>query len=70
MGGKGLIATGAPPEPAWLLYIKGAIIVLSLIILALSAYALSAIIDGGAPGFTIFAVCIYSLTHLLAYVET
>jgi len=54
MGAKGLIATGAPHEPAWLLYVKGAIIVLSLVVLALSAYALSAFAYGGAPGFTIF----------------
>ena len=65
MGAKGLIATGAPHEPAWLLYVKGAIIVLSLVVLALSAYALSAFAYGGAPGFTIFLVSRASFAEFL-----
>ncbi|ETS83146.1 hypothetical protein PFICI_05022 [Pestalotiopsis fici W106-1] len=60
MGAKGLIAVGIPPAlPRWLLYVQGAIIVLSVIILALSAYALSLFSGygyspGGAPGYMIF----------------
>lgn len=61
MGAQGLIAVGVPPQPLWLLYIKIAILVLSLIVLALGAYSLS--IDGlgyyyggGAGGMDIFVV--------------
>ncbi|KAL2135728.1 hypothetical protein VTI74DRAFT_7245 [Chaetomium olivicolor] len=59
MGVQGLTAVGVPPQPLWLLYIKGAILLFSLIVLALAAWALS-IYDGwlygsgGAPGMDIF----------------
>ncbi|KAI0132606.1 hypothetical protein BJ170DRAFT_254808 [Xylariales sp. AK1849] len=61
MGFKGLIARGVPPLPKWLLWVKIAIIVLSVIILALAAYALSLYsgyyyYSGGAPGYLIFLV--------------
>jgi hypothetical protein len=55
MGAQGLIAVGVPPQPLWLLYIKIAILVLSLVVLALSAYALS-IWPYGAGGMNIFIV--------------
>jgi hypothetical protein len=53
MSGQGLIAVGVPPQPLWLLYIKLAILVLSLITLALAAYALS-LWPVGAGGMDIF----------------
>ncbi|KAK4163206.1 hypothetical protein QBC43DRAFT_213424 [Cladorrhinum sp. PSN259] len=37
---QGLVKTGVPPQPLWLLYIKIAIIVLSLITLGLAAWAI------------------------------
>lgn len=55
MGAQGLVATGVPPQPVWLLYIKIAILVLSLVVLALSAYSLS-LFPVGAGGFDIFIV--------------
>lgn len=63
MGAKGLVAVGIPPAlPRWLLYVQGAIMVLSIIVLALSAYAISLLGDGyyygGAPGYLIFLVSI------------
>ncbi|KAL2255644.1 hypothetical protein VTK26DRAFT_2959 [Humicola hyalothermophila] len=57
MGTQGLMATGVPPQPVWLLWIKIAILVLSLIILALAAWVLSLFdgyLRGGAPGMDIF----------------
>lgn len=66
MSGQGLIAKGVPPQPLWLLYIKIAILVLSLILLALAAWAIS-LIEGytgvagsgsGAGGLVIFVVCV------------
>lgn len=61
MGVKGLLAVGNPPVPKWLLIVKGVIILLSIIVLALSAYALSLsrqyyYYGGGAPGYLIFLV--------------
>lgn len=54
---KGLMAKGVPPQPAWLLYIKIAILVLSVIILALSAYACSLVYwASGVPAYMIFIV--------------
>ncbi|KAK4035433.1 hypothetical protein C8A01DRAFT_17891 [Parachaetomium inaequale] len=53
MGAQGLIAVGVPPQPLWLLYIKIAVLVISLIVLALSAYALS-LFAAGAGGMDIF----------------
>jgi hypothetical protein len=55
MGAQGLIAVGVPPQPLWLLYIKIAILVLSLVVLAISAYALS-LGPYGAGGLNIFVV--------------
>ncbi|KAI0164983.1 hypothetical protein GGR57DRAFT_514826 [Xylariaceae sp. FL1272] len=57
---KGLLARGAPRLPKYFLYIEGAIILLSVIVLALAAYALSLsgrssyYYDSGIPGFLIF----------------
>ncbi|RYP09291.1 hypothetical protein DL764_001338 [Monosporascus ibericus] len=65
MGSKGLVAKGPPQLPGWVLYTKGAIILLSILILALAAYALSVhggysyYYSSGAPGFLIF-LAIYS----------
>jgi hypothetical protein len=62
MGGQGLVAVGVPPAPVWLLYVKIAILVLSLIVLALGAYSLSLYggygyyVGGGAGGLDIFIV--------------
>ncbi|KAK3896701.1 hypothetical protein C8A05DRAFT_39751 [Staphylotrichum tortipilum] len=50
MGAQGLMAVGVPPQPLWLLYIKIAILVLSLIVLALGAYSESLLWGGGGPG--------------------
>jgi hypothetical protein len=73
MGARGLTAPGVPPLPAWLLYIKGAIFLLSIIILALSAYAISLYnglltfyYSSGAPGFLIF-LAIYTWIIYGAY---
>lgn len=61
MSAHGLVARGLPPWPAWLLYVKIAILVLSLIVLALAAWAIS-IAGGwvygttGAAGLLVFAV--------------
>ncbi|KAK4183045.1 hypothetical protein QBC35DRAFT_131515 [Podospora australis] len=61
----GLIARGVPPQPLWLLYIKIAILVLSLILLAMGAWAVSIFsggwygYSGGAGGMVIF-VTIFS----------
>ena len=59
---RGLTGKGVPPQPTWLVIIKGVIIVLSLIILGLAAYAISltggytGYYGSGAPGFMIFIV--------------
>jgi hypothetical protein len=69
----GLTAPGVPPLPKWLLYVKIAIVVLSVIILALAAYALSLYggfgiyyYSSGAPGFLIF-LAIYTWIVFGAY---
>jgi hypothetical protein len=61
MSARGLTAKGVPPQPAWLLYIKIAILVLALIILGLAAYSISlfgqyaGLLGGsGAGGLLIF----------------
>ncbi|KAL0471741.1 hypothetical protein QR685DRAFT_437875 [Neurospora intermedia] len=56
---RGLIAVGVPPFPSWILYIRIAILVLSLALLGVAAWAVS-IIAGGASGMMIF-VTIWSL---------
>lgn len=63
MSAQGLAAKGVPPQPLWLLYIKIAILVLSLVVLAIAAWGLS-IFQGftaqlgsaGAGGLVIFVV--------------
>ncbi|KAK4683237.1 hypothetical protein QC764_123340 [Podospora pseudoanserina] len=50
MSTQGLLAKGVPPQPLWLLYIKIAILVLSLVTLALGAWAVS-IFGGYAGGY-------------------
>ena len=67
MSANGLVAKGVPPQPLWLLYIKIAILVLSLILLAMGAWAVSIFgsdgygyaYSGGAGGMVIF-VAIFS----------
>lgn len=56
MGAQGLIAVGVPPQPLWLLYIKLAILILALIVLALGAYAVSLLpfTTGGSGAMDIF----------------
>ncbi|KAK8080382.1 hypothetical protein PG997_008200 [Apiospora hydei] len=62
---SGLTAPGVPPQPKWLLFIKGAIVLLAAVILALAAYAaslygdLSYYYSAGAPGYLLF-VAIFS----------
>lgn len=41
MSSRGLTAKGVPPQPAWLLFVKIAILVLALAVLCASAYAIS-----------------------------
>jgi hypothetical protein len=66
MSTRGLTAKGVPPQAHWLLFIKIAILVLSLVVLALAAYSISlfgsyyGLIGGtGAGGFLIFVVRTY-----------
>ncbi|KAK4121817.1 hypothetical protein N657DRAFT_635302 [Parathielavia appendiculata] len=49
MGMRGLTAVGVPPQPHWLLYIKVAVLVLAVIVIALAAWAMS-LYNGGYPG--------------------
>lgn len=65
MAGQGLLAVGVPPQPLWLLYVKIAVLVISLIVLALSAYALS-LWPAGAGGMDIFVVCASLLSLFLS----
>ncbi|KAB5577901.1 hypothetical protein GE09DRAFT_1260788 [Coniochaeta sp. 2T2.1] len=60
---KGLMEKGVPPQARWLLYMKIAILVLSLIVLAVAAYSLSLFgsyygLAGstGAGGYLIFTI--------------
>ncbi|KAI3329405.1 hypothetical protein HD806DRAFT_285335 [Xylariaceae sp. AK1471] len=59
MAAKGLISRGAPALPKYFIYILVSIILLSIIILALAAYAQSLsgnyYYDSGVPGFLLFA---------------
>lgn len=71
---SGLTARGVPPQPVFLFYIKIAIIVLSVIILALSAWSIS--ISGGgyylgapAGAFMIFVVCILLRTRPVHFAQ-
>ena len=63
MGASGLMARGPPASPAWVMYMKYAILGLSLICLAMGAWAASllsgagVIYSGGAGGLVIFVVC-------------
>ena len=63
MGFKELVGTGPLPLPRWLIYTKGVIILLSVIILALAAYAISIhggfsyYYSSGVAGYLIFLVC-------------
>lgn len=59
---SGLVAPGVSPQPKWLIFVKGAIILLPAVILALAAYALSLYGDiayyysAGASGYLLFVV--------------
>jgi len=59
MGARGLIETGVPPQPQWILYVKAAIIFLATVVLALGAYgcSLGYLASGGVAGMDIFIVC-------------
>ncbi|KAK0701707.1 hypothetical protein B0T26DRAFT_528008 [Lasiosphaeria miniovina] len=53
MGIHGLVSVGVPAgQPVWLLYIKGAILVLSVVILGLAAWSIS--IFGGYNGVLVY----------------
>ena len=52
---SGLTAKGVPPFPPWLRFVKFAILGLNLVVLALSAYAVS-IVGGGTGSYLIFVV--------------
>ncbi|EGS21898.1 uncharacterized protein CTHT_0037710 [Thermochaetoides thermophila DSM 1495] len=56
MGARGLIETGVPPQPQWILYVKAAIIFLATIVFALGAYgcSLGYLASGGVAGMDIF----------------
>ncbi|KAM7218172.1 hypothetical protein V8F06_006463 [Rhypophila decipiens] len=55
----GLLAKGVPPQPVFLFYIKIAILVLSVIILGLAAWAITILPIGNGPaGFTIFCTIV------------
>ncbi|KAK4134744.1 hypothetical protein BT67DRAFT_449617 [Trichocladium antarcticum] len=65
---QGLMAKGVPPQPLWLLYIKIAILALSLIILALAAWHLSlfggyAYYGSGAGGMDIFVAILSFIVY-------
>ena len=66
MGFKELVATGPLPLPRWLIFTKGVIILFSVVILALAAYAISIhggyyyYYSSGVAGFLIFLVCVPS----------
>lgn len=79
MGIQGLVERGVPPQPPFVIYIRYAILVLSLICLALGAWAVSIsggsygyIYSGGAGGLIIFVVCesrfcLWSTNQLLTH---
>lgn len=60
MSARGLVARGVPALPKAFVYVVGLIILLSIIILALAAYAESLsgnyYYDSGVPGFLLFVV--------------
>ncbi len=62
MAVSGLLDRGVPPFPRYLLYIKGGILFLSVIVLILAAYSTSvqgdvpAEYSSGVPGYLIFLV--------------
>jgi hypothetical protein len=60
MAAKGLLSRGAPALPKFFIYILGSILLLSIITLALAAYAQSLsgpyYYDSGVPGFLLFVV--------------
>ncbi|KAJ4294902.1 hypothetical protein N0V88_005141 [Collariella sp. IMI 366227] len=60
MGAQGLMAVGVPPQPLWLLYIKGAILLFSLIVLAVAAWAISIVGGDGGPGGMSIFIAIFS----------
>ncbi|KAI8623869.1 hypothetical protein F5Y19DRAFT_344773 [Xylariaceae sp. FL1651] len=69
MAAKGLIARGVPHLPGFFIYITGSIILLSIIVLALAAYAQSLsgnssyYYDSGVSGFLLFAAIWTWLIH-------
>ncbi|KAK8042487.1 hypothetical protein PG994_012970 [Apiospora phragmitis] len=73
-----ITAPGVPPQPKWLIFIKGAIILLAVVILALAAYALSLFGDlsyyysAGAPGYLLFVAhqFYYRIAMMVAYILT
>lgn len=62
---RGLTAVGVPPFPSWIFYIRIAILVLSLVLLGVAAWAVSLFTGGGSAaygytgssGMMVFVVC-------------
>ncbi|EGO59643.1 hypothetical protein NEUTE1DRAFT_61245 [Neurospora tetrasperma FGSC 2508] len=48
---RGLTAVGVPPFPSWILYIRIAILVLSLVLLGVAAWAVSMFAGGGSAAY-------------------
>ncbi|KAJ4413911.1 hypothetical protein N0V85_003376 [Neurospora sp. IMI 360204] len=48
---RGLTAVGVPPFPSWILYIRIAILVLSLVLLGVAAWAVSLVGVGGSAAY-------------------
>ncbi|KAK0643315.1 hypothetical protein B0T16DRAFT_459480 [Cercophora newfieldiana] len=70
MGASGLLARGPPPSPAWVTYMKYAILGLSLICLAMGAWATSIfggglgfVASGGAGGLVIFVAILTFIVY-------
>ncbi len=70
MSAHGLVAKGVPPQPSWIIFLRIAILVLSVILLGLAAWSLSiyggygyyGYYGNGAGGFVIFVVCAIEAT--------
>lgn len=71
MSARGLVVRGVPALPKAFVYVVGLIILLSIIILALAAYAESLsgdyFYDSGVPGFLLFIVRSPQLSHIKFY---
>lgn len=48
---RGLTVVGVPPSPSWILYVRIAILVLSLVLLGVAAWAVSMFSGGGSAAY-------------------